>query len=181
MTNDDWILHLNKPLKKCDVLRLASLAEENKAVESLTDLSLYQDHHIAFRAAWVLECCVKSFSAKGLSNFIETYTQLTHFSCKRHFTKILFNILKRPEVNVMSLSNLERIVECTFEWLIDPKTPVAVQANCIDVLYSLKSCADWIDEELRAQLIILSNGARPAIRTRAKSALLKIRFESIEK
>jgi hypothetical protein len=36
------------------------------------------------------------------------------------------------------LPAIEAIIETTFEWMINPQTPVAVKVNCIDVLYNLK-------------------------------------------
>jgi hypothetical protein len=74
--------------------------------------------------------------------------------------------------------NFEPIIDTTFEWLINPKTPIAVKVNCIEILVNLRSKSDWIEEELRAQIEFLLKDGGPAVQSRARKMLEVLGFES---
>ncbi len=57
----------------------------------------------------------------------------------------------------------------------DPGTPVAVQVNCMDVLYNLRGHEDWIADELKQQTEFLLRNASPALLSRGKRILLKLK------
>ena len=73
--------------------------------------------------------------------------------------------------DLLEKTDLEPVVEASFEWLIDPLSAVAVQANCMDVLYNLRSRYDWIPDELREQIGFLMKSGGPAIQARGKKVL----------
>lgn len=66
------------------------------------------------------------------------------------------------------------LVTAVFEWLIDPSTPVAVLANCMDILYAFSGEFDWIREELGYQLVILMDRGSPALNSRGKRVFKKL-------
>ncbi|HZG70744.1 MAG TPA: hypothetical protein VEY51_04330 [Chondromyces sp.] len=70
--------------------------------------------------------------------------------------------------------DFEAVGEITFEWLINPETPVAVQANCLDILYNLSSHYDWIRDELVLQTEFLLKKASAAMQSRGKKVLRKL-------
>jgi hypothetical protein len=133
---------------------------------------------VGFRASWVLEHTLDySMSAflVNLDYFLESYLRQENDSCKRHYTKILmFMTESSGRMQVLASKNLDPLIEKTFEWLIDPKTPVAVQVNCMDVLYNLRTYSDWVNEELAAQIEYLMRDGSPAMLARGKRLLKKL-------
>jgi hypothetical protein len=75
----------------------------------------------------------------------------------------------------LTYSDLENCLNTSFEWLINPKTQVAVKCNCIDIIYHLLEYEDWMLEELKLILEknLLSNS--PALLSRTKKILKKIK------
>jgi hypothetical protein len=76
---------------------------------------------------------------------------------------------------VASTINFEPIVEATFEWLINDRTPVAVRVNCLDILYNLSNSYTWITEELKDQTRFLLKNESAAMQSRGKRVLKKIK------
>jgi len=65
----------------------------------------------------------------------------------------------------------ERLVETIFGWLIDPETPVAVQVNCMDILFNMRNEFDWLGEELRNQIRFLMRDGSAAMQSRGRKLL----------
>jgi len=178
MTKENWISLLSKKLNKTQVTKLSKLADEKQAAKELIEISLFPVNEIAFRAAWVLENLFLSAKEDFLADFqcfLNTYVMLGNLSCKRHYSKIMIEVLKGGKSGFWLQYDFEPIVETTFEWLINPETPVAVQANCLDILFSLKSRYSWIEEELKAQIIFLLKDGSAAIQSRGKRLLLTMK------
>ncbi len=99
-------------------------------------------------------------------------------SCQRHFTKIMANVTATKNKVSYSLivktDAFEHVVETTFAWLIDEKTPVAVQANCLDILYNLSEQYGWIKDELASQTEFLLRNGSAAMQSRGKRILRKL-------
>jgi len=70
---------------------------------------------------------------------------------------------------------LDTLIEGSFDWLIDPETPVAIQCNCMDVLCNLSEKEDWIADELRNILEQNLLSDSPALLSRTKSVLKKLK------
>lgn len=177
MTKKDWILILSKSLNKRQVIDLSKLAAENKAAEQLIEMSFYPVNESAFRAAWVLEnlfLLAKEDFMIAFKCFLDAYVNLKNRSCKRHFSKIMLEVLKDKHSAVWTQYDFEPVVETTFKWLIDPETPVAVQVNCMDVLFYLKERYSWIEEELKAQIVFLLKDGGAAMQSRGKRVFSKL-------
>lgn len=71
--------------------------------------------------------------------------------------------------------DMEPVVEKTFEWLICPRTPVAVRVNCMDILFNLKQEFPWIEEELKAQVTFFLHDGSAAMQSRGKAVLRKLK------
>src|SRR5690606_9538226 len=99
-------------------------------------------------------------------------------SCQRHFTNILRRLTHprapEPYAQAVRLTNREQLVETVFNWLIDPGTAVAVQANCMDVLLHMSGEVEWIRDELKLQIEFLLRDGSPAIQSRGKKNLEKL-------
>lgn len=169
---------------KTMIAELTALARNAEVpVERLHDLCYDRSNdQIAFRSAWVLEY-IATHDEKRFSPLLPTFMyglpQLQNRSCQRHFTKILMWITnpKSPETyrNFLLQADKDNLVEVVFGWLIDPDTPVAVQVNCLDIVLQLAGHADWIPEELEKQTHYLLRTGSPAMQSRGKRVLEKLK------
>ena len=133
---------------------------------------------LAFRAAWLLEYISVHHPNRFRVVADSFFTQLSRQrnpSCQRHFTNILRQLThpKAPETYKNSLLSADRaqLVEVVFGWFVDPKTPVAVKANCMDILFQLRREFNWVGEELQLQIEFLLRDGSPAIQSRGKKVL----------
>lgn len=162
------------------MVELSSLTAKGKAsCEDLIDLCGHPDQQVAFRASWVLEFFAASKSEmflKYLSQFLTLYPKICNQSVQRSFTKILMLLTKRKFMLVQKLNPamFDECLSASFDWLINPKTPVAVQANALDVIFQLSPYHDWILEELKVILEQKLTSGSPALISRAKRVLKKI-------
>ncbi|WP_374163652.1 hypothetical protein [Arcticibacter sp. MXS-1] len=173
MTQQQLIEALKQTLTKTKVNKLTALSlTDAYSIEDLLATCFHEETEIAFRAAWILEQ-VQQVSPERflpiLLHFTDAYPRQQNHSCQRHFTKILMDLLKKrafpPGFDYTPL------IEATFEWLAHPEVPVAVKANCMSVLFSLRRQDDWIEEELRAQIEFLMRDGLPSIQSRGKKIL----------
>ncbi|MDB5118800.1 MAG: hypothetical protein JWN56_18 [Sphingobacteriales bacterium] len=179
MTKAELLKELSTTLFITKVQRLCALAEsERLAVNDLLDYSFYPQKEIAFRAAWVLEYIELNFPQRFvpvLDHFLAGYQKQHKPSCQRHYTKIMMRLTEKSTSTIYQFNlrdyNFETIVDTTFEWLINPKTPIAVKVNCIEILVNLRKQFDWIEEELKAQIVFLLKDGGPAIQSRGKRML----------
>jgi len=140
-----------------------------------------QDDSIAFRAAWVLEYIAVHYPERFMPVFADFLSMLPNQrnrSCQRHFTKILMLITdpRAPENYRDAYLGADRecLAETVFGWLIDPHTPVAVQVNCLDILYNLTGEFEWIKDELKQQTEFLLRDGSAAMQSRGKKILAKL-------
>jgi hypothetical protein len=176
MKKDELIKQVERTLGKTKVLSLATIASEcGASVKDLIDLSFHQDKVVAFRISWILESVFFQFQPcfmDHLNYFVDKYPLQNNDSCRRHFTKIMM------EISLFEATDPSRdwtaVIESTFKWLTEPKAPVAVQANCLDILYNLKEKDDWIAEELRFQTEFILRDGTAAIQSRGKRVLAQL-------
>jgi hypothetical protein len=177
MTKDDLLAYLRKPCSKREIGRLAQLTADNLFdIEQVVQLTFDKDATVAFRAAWLLEYCIllyPSCEGTALPSFLEAYHRQFNQSCRRHFTKIMM-FYTEASPGWLSQYDPEPFVETTFEWLIDPETPVAVRVNCMDILFNLKETTDWLQDELRAQIGYLLKDGSAALQSRGKRVLKRL-------
>ncbi|WP_257658889.1 hypothetical protein [Parapedobacter lycopersici] len=137
---------------------------------------------VAFRAAWVLEYIATRAPQRFLPVFAAFMTRLPdqrNPSCQRHFTKILMVITgpKAPPAyqDAYATTDKEQLVETVFGWLINPQTPVAVQVNCMDILFNLTAEFGWIGEELQNQVEFLLRDGSAALQSRGRKIIGKLK------
>ncbi|MBM3402057.1 MAG: hypothetical protein FJY21_07065 [Bacteroidetes bacterium] len=170
---------LSKALTKMEVIQIAK--DQSCRPLKLLNLSLYPEHEIAFRAAWVLE----QFLYYRLDDLVEilpeyfsAYSMQKNPSCQRHLSKILIGLTDKGSAEKVKagLSQYQdQIIETTFDWLINPETPVAVKANCMDILLYFTKENLWIAEELQFQVQFLLKNSSAALQSRGKRVLKKIK------
>lgn len=140
-----------------------------------------QDVSFAFRAAWILEYIATHYPQRFMPIFTEFLFKMPsqqNPSCQRHFTKILMIIThpKAPDCfrDTYLRVDREHVVETVFGWLIDTRTPVAVQVNCMDVLFNMCAEFPWIAEELKQQIQFFLRDGSAAMQSRGKKILAKL-------
>ncbi|GGH05324.1 hypothetical protein GCM10007415_47120 [Parapedobacter pyrenivorans] len=168
---------------KIKVPALISLGEDDTISATLLhDVCFYEKNDsIAFYAAYVLEHIASRYPERFMpvfDTFISRLPEQKNASCQRHFTKILMVIAhpKAPELYQEAYSQIERelLVETVFGWLIAPRTTVAVQANCMDILLYMSREFGWIREELKHQIEFLMRDGSAALQSRGKNVLEKL-------
>lgn len=169
---------LENKITKSEIIGLAESAGSDFSVDDLLELTISAEHpSVSFRSAWLLETIMILHPAKFLpytNHFFNIYPQQCNPGCQRHFTKIMMLCLKNAEfVPENGAHFFDQIVETTFDWLAGD-SPVAVKANCMDVLYILQRRSRWIKEELNAQIEFLMRDGSPAIQSRGKRLLRRI-------
>lgn|GEM_PF-566153 len=183
MQKDDS-LTLRLKLEQTKGLSLATLATDTTVSMTTLHEQCYDQKNptLAFRASWVLEQVAYQDPERFLSifeAFASRTAEQTNPSCQRHFTKI-WMYLTAPRIPVPyqeAYRNVNRaaLAETIFSWLIRPKTPVAVQVNCLDILYNLIGEYDWIKDELTHYIEFLMRDGSAALQSRGKKILQKIR------
>lgn len=177
MTKEELLAALERTLVKTKAVKLATLAGEHSfRVKDLIDLTFFREAPVAFRAAWVLEHTATHFPgifAPDVPYFLEKYPLQDNESCRRHYTKLMAYILTHRSLQPAFI-DYPAVIEATFSWLAGPQTPVAVKANCMDILYLLRGQEDWIAEELAAQISFLLHNGTAALQSRGKKILAKL-------
>ncbi len=169
---------------KTKISSLVALVEDTGVTAALLHEVCYDEKNdsIAFRAAWMLEYIAARYPERFIPVFGDFMIRLPNQrnpSCQRHFTKILMDITHpeapKPYKDAYSMIDREQVVETVFGWLVDPQTPVAVQANCLDILFNMSSEFGWIAEELEHQVEFLLRNGSAAMQSRGKKILARLK------
>lgn len=180
MNKDQLLKKLSSALSKADAVKIAQ--DKTCLPVDLIDLSFNPQKEVAFRASWVLEQFLYyrlDDLIQSLPDFISAYIIQKNQSCQRHFTKIMMfiaDLKSLSDTSIVIAKYKEQIVETTFDWLIDSETPVAVQVNCMDILFPFAKEESWIKDELRSQVQFLLKDGSAALQSRGKRILKKLRY-----
>jgi hypothetical protein len=144
----------------------SQIVDENIPLKDVIDLCFHKNIQIGFRAAWCLEF-VEVLSPKiflpFVNIFIRVYPDVKNESVQRHFSKIMMRLTSKIFMSFYRLKpeDFENVLEISFEWLLNPKTPIAVQSNVMQIIFQLSDYQDWIKDELKIILEqkLLSNSA----------------------
>lgn len=120
---------------------------------------------VEFRAAYVIEFIYFSDSKKFehyYSRFFKIFPIVTNESVKRHFTKIMADILSNGRYQA-NPADYEAIATSCIDWIINKKVRVAVQIWAIECLFILQHRVGWIKEILEEILQNLSLNPSPAM------------------
>lgn len=167
MDRDKLFNRLSKTLSKADAVKIA--LDKGSMPADLISLSLYPQNEIAFRASWILEQFLYyrwDDLFPFISDFISGYLIQKNHSCQRHITKIMMYLTdsgSATEIKPLISEYQEQIIEITFDWLIDPLTPVAVKVNCMGILLYFGKEQAWITDELRSQVQFLLKDGSAAV------------------
>lgn len=179
MKRDQLFKKLSKPISKKEAVQLA--LNKDCASCDLIEFSLQPLNEPAFRSSWVLEQMLyfreESFLI-SFEDFLSGYFQQRNKSCQRHFTKIMLTLTEsksNPIQFALIDKNQDQIIETTFDWFINPDTPVAVKVNCMDILLHFSDKQAWIADELRSQVQFLIKDGSAAVQSRGKRILKKLK------
>ena len=123
---------------------------------------------VIFRSAHTLEYIYFNYHnlfTPFQERFLIDFTLCQNSSAKRHFSKIMADLLKQ---NTPNLDQIESIAEVAANWVADPKVRVAVKIWSMSILKILRPKVAWLNEiweDLEAMMI---NNATPAIEDRLR-------------
>lgn len=176
MQPDQLLETIKSTLQKHKVIELAKIAAANQhAIKEIIDLTFYPDQQIAFRAAWILENIYTQYQAyflPYLTYFLERFDVQHHPSAQRHYAKIAAMLTSKkasPFVkSSMQQIQTEQLITTTFNWLIDPNTPVAIKSHCLNILANLSPTNPWVKDELLQTIDFLIDQESVAFYAKAK-------------
>jgi hypothetical protein len=179
LTKNQLLAQINATMGKTKVLELTSILQhKNFKLRDLIELTFYDNKKIAFRAAWLLENIFLQRPERYITDLkylINSYPQIQHGSCKRHYAKIAMHINAPQALPVIKQQlleiNLEPVINQCFEWVIDPKVLVAVKSFATEALFNMRHRYPWLAEELSAQLEFLMRTGSPAIQSKGEKLL----------
>ncbi len=125
---------------------------------------------LAWRAGWVLdhfERQNKSALLPYLNQLSEILLQTPHHGVQRHITRILGNA---------PATELEdgRLVDACFNWLINPKTPIAVKVNAMDIIGNLCDTYPELGQELKTVIYDGYETGTAAFKSRGRKILERL-------
>ena len=117
------------------------LIEESEELGlSKTDLE-----KLKFRSTYILETVYfkdPNLFYPFLDSFSNLFPTVTNGSMRRHFAKICFHVIK----NGYNPPNIEDIATACADWIIDPKTRIAVKVWALDILLEFTKTEKWIKD-----------------------------------
>ncbi|HTD99720.1 MAG TPA: hypothetical protein VK668_10545 [Mucilaginibacter sp.] len=167
---------------KTKVVKLSAILEKQDfALRDLINITFHPDKNIAFRAAWILENLFLQKPESYLNDIdylFERIKDVKNESCKRHYAKIVMHITapKAPLLIKQKLEkiDLEPVVEQFFDWMIDPKAPVAIKVFASHALFNIRHRYPWIAGELKDQIQFLMRNGSAAIQSRGRKLLAQL-------
>lgn len=134
------------------------------------DLPKAQRHAIVFRAAWVVERIYfrapERFAPWCARFCTHDFAAATDPSARRSFGKMMADLLGRHDPGTEAL---DRIASAAAEWLIDPRTKVAVRIYAIELLGRCRQRLPWVAEAWGDLLAAATADATPAIASRMRN------------
>lgn len=179
MTRDELIAQLTSTIGKTKVDKLTRiLRKQGFHLRDLVDLTFYKDKTIAFRAAWLLENVFllnPVFYLPEIEYLLERFQYVQYPSCQRHYAKIMAHITS-PKAHPLIIqkiagTDMEPVVEKSFDWMIDPSVLIAVKRFSAETLFNLRNRYNWLTDELAAQVQYLMRDGTAAIQTYGKKLL----------
>lgn len=123
-----------------------------------------QRHRLLFRGSYVLERIYFDDCSRWVP-FEEAFCRrdfaaAEDASQRRHFTKIMADLLKRK---MLSAAELDPIAEAAAQWTTDPATPVAVKVWSLDILKRCRRRVAWVGESWDDLIGMLARDTSPGM------------------
>ncbi len=182
MTKEQLVLNLNSGrLSKSRIDSLVqSLLNHHELVQPLLIEVFRQDKNDEFNASWVFDHLMRKKLGLLLPH-LELFTleikQLTSESCIRpiaHTCQLLaeayFKKKNQEVIESMTSTQLERLVDCCFDWLIE-EHKIASKVFAMTTLFYLGKRFEWIHPELKIILEKNIGSGTSGYRNRGKKTL----------
>lgn len=179
MEKSEIVNFLDKHHTKKDMNYLTDLVREKAInIQDVFELSFDERKKVGFRAAWFLENVMSDCPGRFkpiAKDFLDNYHLQKNLSARRCFSKMAFYMLGGVWFEIFNLKreDFKNCIETSFDWLLENNTPLAIQCNCIDIIYKLSDHEDWILEELIPILERNLLTTSPALLSRTKAILEK--------
>lgn len=131
---------------------------------------------LSFRAGWCLEGAYfidRRGFAPYAARFAQDFMTVRNRSVHRHYSKMLFDMLRRG-ILVPDAMLTEELAGRCFDLLIDPGTKVAVRVWLAEVLVLLAGQVGWIGEHLRPVLERQAAEGSPAMRAHVRKMFSRL-------
>lgn len=125
---------------------------------------------IAWRAGWVLDH-LERLNKKALLPYLNQLSEILlhtpHHGVQRHITRIFCNA---------PAAELEdgRLVDACFNWLLNPRTPVAVKVNAMEIIGNLCVRYPELGQELKTVIQEGYETGTAAFKSRARRILARL-------
>lgn len=178
MTYDSLVAGLSGPIEPAKAMRLYADSIRSggyylQVMELARGSGNKERDRAAFHAGWALEYAYfddRDAFAPYIEEFLADFTEVTNSSVHRHYTKMLYDMICCGTVKLEG-EQAEKVAEVCFDFLIDPKTKVAVKAWAMDILSYLAPRIDWVGENLREILIRVMEDGSPGIQNKGRKML----------
>lgn len=177
VSSEDFIAGLQGEFGPAMDRRYGDIIIRNDLWKDALALAFHNDCRVAFRASWALEWAYfhdRNAFAPFIGTFLENYLRATNPSVHRHYTKMLYDML-RGSLFCPNDIQTANIAEKTFDLLIGEATKSAVRIWAAEILCELSFRLEWISEHLdgilRRQMETIP---APAIRSRYPKLLKKL-------
>lgn len=153
-----------------------AVGNADASCKDVISLCKHKDQQVAFRASWTLDFIAAVYTELflvNLSDFLKLYPTVKNLSVQRCFTKVMMMLTERKFMHTQNFNSkiFDDCFTATFDWLIDSKTPLAVQCNAMDIVFQLSPYHNWVVEELTVILQQKLISGSPALISRSKKIL----------
>lgn len=158
-----------------DLIIFQTLKQEEKtqpAYKYLYGIKRNDLVRLEFRVAYVFENLYyfeNKFFESYYSLMISVFSKVSNESTKRHFSKVMSDILAKDRaLNKIKQCDCELIAATCIDWIINQKVRVAVQVWAIECLIYLKKRVTWVPDLLDDLLLKLSFYPSAGMKVRLK-------------
>ena len=138
------------------------------ATDNSLQLPKSKKQSVLFRSAYTLDYIYfnhRELFTPFVERFCSDFSSCENESAKRHFAKMMNDILK---YHTPTTEQIELIAEAVAGWISDTKTKVAVKIWAMSILKALRNKVAWIDDIWDDLESIATQNATPAILVRLK-------------
>jgi len=179
MNLEEQIL-LEHSVKNAEVI--SAFVEENpEHLKELLEIILQGDKLMAQRAAWVLGKFSRSFYAEfipHLDYILSEIKNAKHVAVSRNVARVFMKITSKENVTHLNNSQIDKIVEISFGWVIDENEKAAVVAFAMYTLKNLLDKRSWIAPDLKLHIENNMLGSLPSFQSAGKKVLKSINLSS---
>jgi len=146
-------------------------------LSELLHIILQGNKLLAQRSAWVLGKFSKGFYVEFIPHLgfiLSEIDNAKHVAVSRNFARVFMIVTNKENINFLTESQIDRIVEISFGWVIDENEKAAVVAFGMYTLMNLLRKRTWIAPELKLHIVNNISGSLPSFKSAGKKVLKTI-------